>query len=262
MAERIRKYPRTPHLEGSKLGVGDEDLSQIPFTEVFGKNIVIEEKIDGANTALSFDEEGNLLLQSRGHYLIGGYRERHYQLFKQWGNINRDIFFDTLGTRYIMYGEWMYAKHTVFYDALPAYFMEFDIFDRQEEVFLDTDRRRAMTEQMGIVCSVPVLARGVFTKKEQVLSLLGQSNYITPNHTEVLRQTAERLRLDPDTIIRETDPSTTMEGLYIKIEENGIVKGRVKFVRSGFTQCMAESNSHWLSRPIVPNKLKDETSIY
>ena len=70
---RIIKYPRTPHIEGSRLQPGDEDLSQIPFAEIAGLPLVIEEKIDGANSALSFDPSGQLLLQSRGHYLTGGY---------------------------------------------------------------------------------------------------------------------------------------------------------------------------------------------
>ena len=55
---RIIKYPRTHHLEGSRLQAGDEDLSQVSFDHIFGRNIVIEEKIDGANSALSFDDEG------------------------------------------------------------------------------------------------------------------------------------------------------------------------------------------------------------
>ena len=63
----IHKYPRTPHIEGSRLQPGDEDLSQIPFSAIAGKNLVIEEKCDGANSAISFDENGELLLQSRGH---------------------------------------------------------------------------------------------------------------------------------------------------------------------------------------------------
>lgn len=76
------KYPRTPHLEGSRLQQGDYDLSQVPFSDILGKNIVVEEKLDGANCAISFDGEGNLLIQSRGRYLTGGYRERHYNLLK------------------------------------------------------------------------------------------------------------------------------------------------------------------------------------
>ena len=54
----IKKYPRTPHLEGSRLQPGDEDLRQIPFETIKGKRIVIEEKVDGANTAISFRDDG------------------------------------------------------------------------------------------------------------------------------------------------------------------------------------------------------------
>ena len=81
--EKIRKYPCTPHIEGSRLQPGDEDLSQIPFDTIRDRYLVIEEKCDGANSAVSFDENGELLLQSRGHYLTGGYRERHFHLMKQ-----------------------------------------------------------------------------------------------------------------------------------------------------------------------------------
>ena len=140
MTELI-KYPRTPHLEGSRLQKGDEDLSQIPFSKIKGKYLVIEEKIDGANSAISFDDEGNLLLQSRGHYLTGGYRERHFNLLKQWASIHQEKLYQILTNRYIMYGEWLYAKHTVYYDCLPHYFLEFDIYDKEKQVFLSTKKR-------------------------------------------------------------------------------------------------------------------------
>ncbi len=251
----IVKYPRTQHLEGSRLQAGDEDLSQVPFSAVLGKHIVIEEKIDGANTAISFNDEGELLLQNRGHYLYGGHRERHYNLFKSWANLHQDAFFDVLGCRYIMYGEWMYAKHTVFYDALPDYFMEFDIYDRERDIFLSTAERRKLTALLPMVYSVPVLGEGIYRSKEDVLALLGNSNYITERHIETLREISERMGIDPERQIRETDPSMLMEGLYIKIEENGAVTDRVKFVRASFLQCVNESQTHWQHRPIVPNQV-------
>lgn len=251
----IRKYPRTPHLEGSRLQPGDEDLRQVPFSAIAGKHLVVEEKIDGANTGISFDPEGNLLLQSRGHYLTGGYRERHYNLMKQWATIQKDALYAVLGSRYIMYGEWMYAKHTVWYDALPHYFMEFDIYDREQGIYLDTPSRRELTGQMPI-CSVPVLAEGCFTDKETLLGYLGDSCYKTADHLLHLRQAAEREGLDAERILRETDNSPTMEGLYLKIEENGQVVDRVKYVRASFHQCVDASGSHWLDRPIVPNGLR------
>jgi len=259
MDYRMIKYPRTPHVEGSRLQPGDEDLNQVPFEAIAGRHLVIEEKIDGANSAVSFDADGNLLLQSRGHYLTGGYRERHFNLFKQWGTIHRDALWNALGCRYVMYGEWMYAKHSIYYDALPHYFMEFDILDRQTDRFLDTPSRRLITARMP-VCSVPVLAEGSFRRMEDILKYLGNSCFITPEHMEKLRASAEKQGLDPDRICRETDSSMTMEGLYLKIEENDCVTDRVKYVRASFLQTVEESGTHWLDRPIVPNGLNRDMS--
>ena len=147
---------------------------------------------------------------------------------KQWAQIHAAEFYEALGSRYIMYGEWMYAKHSIFYDALPSYFMEFDILDRETGRFLDTRLRHEMTASMPI-SSVPVLAEGTFERKEDLLKLLRTSNYITPRHIEKLRSYAEANGLDPDRQCRETDPSDLMEGLYIKIEEGGEVARRMKF---------------------------------
>lgn len=253
-SDRIMKYPRTPHLEGSRLQEGDEDLRQIPFSDIQGRHLAVEEKIDGANSGISFDENGELLLQSRGHYLTGGYRERHYNLMKQWAAAHRDVFYSVLGKRYIMYGEWMYAKHTIYYDALAHYFMEFDIYDRKEGIYLDTPSRKKLTGQMP-VCSVPVLGERTFDKKEELLKLLGHSAYITENPRKNLYDSAVKLGLDPVRACRETELSGLMEGLYLKVEEHGQVVQRLKYVRAAFLQTVDFSETHWIDRPIIPNRL-------
>lgn len=253
----IKKYPRTPHVEGSRLQKGDEDLSQIPFESIKNKYLVIEEKVDGANTAISFNDKKELLLQSRGHYLTGGYRERHYNFLKQWASIHQDKLYDVLGTRYIMYGEWLYAKHTVYYDALPHYFLEFDIYDKEQEIFLNTQKRRELIKDLPVY-SVPVLGEGKFNSMEEIVSYLGNSHYITKNHLENLINTSKKLNLDPDRQLKETDNSMLMEGIYIKVEDDNQVKERMKYVRYTFLQTVEESETHWLDRPIVPNKLNKD----
>ena len=129
MSEPLYKYPRTSHIEGSRLQPGDHDLASIPFAEIAGRYLVVEEKMDGANAALSFTEAGDILLQSRGHYLTGGPRERHFDLFKQWAHTHSSALWPVLGSRYVLYGEWLYARHTIYYDALPHYLLEFDVLD-------------------------------------------------------------------------------------------------------------------------------------
>ena len=159
-----------------------------------------------------------------------------------------------------MYGEWMYAKHKIFYDALPHYFIEFDIFDKENGKFLDTPTRQAMLSGSGIV-SVPLLYVGAFRSERELLSHLTVSEYISPAHLSVLREEADRLGLDPDTLLSETPNERWAEGLYVKVEEDGAVIERMKYVRHGFTQ-QKTSDTAWHSRPIVPNRLKYGATIY
>jgi len=254
MEDVIIKYPRTPHLQGSRLQPGDEDMSQRPFSDLVGRHVVLEEKIDGANSAVSFSVNGELRLQSRGHFLTGGYRERHYDLLKQWAAAQQEKLYKVLGRRYIMYGEWMYAKHSIYYDLLPHYFMEFDVLDREKGKFLDTPSRHELLKNLS-VCHVPILASGHFSSMDDILKHLGDSNYISTNHIEHLRDDAARLGLDADQICRETDAARTMEGIYIKVEENGEVVDRMKYVRSSFLQTVETPQTQWIDRPIVPNRI-------
>ena len=53
-----------------------------------------------------------------------------------------------------------------------------------------------------------------------------------------------------------------MEGLYIKVEEDGAVVTRYKFIRADFLATVLQSGSHWLDRPIMPNGLREGTDIY
>ena len=51
-----------------------------------------------------------------------------------------------------------------------------------------------------------------------------------------------------------------MEGLYIKVEDDEEVLDRLKYVRYSFMQTIIESSTHWLDRPIIPNKLSKDIS--
>jgi hypothetical protein len=153
------KYPRTPHLRGSKLQDGDHDLEQVDVASLGGGVLVWEEKIDGANAAFSFTSDGAPQLQSRGHLLQGGAREGQFSLFKAWVETHQAGFRQAITTRYVVFGEWCFVKHTVFYDRLPHYFLEFDVFDRKTGSFLSTPARRRLLEGLPIV-PVPVVHKG------------------------------------------------------------------------------------------------------
>jgi hypothetical protein len=227
----ILKYPRTPHLLGSRQQRGDEDLAIVSPAELKGRFLIVEEKLDGANSAISFDDDGGLVLQSRGHMLAGGPRERQFDLFKRWANAHCDALSRVLGARYILYGEWLYARHTIRYDRLPHYFLEFDVFDRDTDEFLSTECRRVLLSSAPVV-SVPVLDQGLLSRLEDLIGLS------TCSSTEI------------------------MEGLYIKWEEDGCVRGRYKYVRNSFTQIVEQEGVHWLDRPLEPNLLREGVDIF
>lgn len=130
---------------------------------------MVEEKLDGA-----------LRLQSRGHILSGGPRERQFAPLKAWAAGVSDLLWSRLADRYVLFGEWLFAKHTVFYDALPHYFAAFDLYDTQQRTFVSTPRRNEMLAGAPVV-SVPVLFTGVIDSLAELTSLIAPSTCRTPN---------------------------------------------------------------------------------
>lgn len=256
----IHKYPRTCHLEGSRLQPGDEDLEQVPFEALRRRYCVVEEKLDGANAGISLDADGRLRLQSRGHLLVGGAREKHWDLFKRWARAHATAIANRLGDGLTVYGEWLYAKHTIFYDELPHYFLEFDIRDRSG-AFWSTERRLAHLVGSP-VRSVPVLWQGVVREPHKLPELVRDSLYKSPRWRERLRASAAAGGVDADRAVLETDPDDKAEGLYIKVEEGGVVVDRLKWIRASFLTAVVDSGSHWLARPIVTNQLAGGVDLF
>lgn len=260
------KYPRTEHIEGSCLS-GDDDAEQrVPWARLARQPLVVEEKLDGSNSGLRFGPGRSLLLQSRGHYLVGGPRERHFEQLKAWTGTHTQVLWSILGNRYVLFGEWLAAKHTVFYDDLPHLFFEFDIYDTEDNIFLDTTTRHAML-QGSPVLSVPVLHAGPLGGNlSELTSLVHHSLYKSPLWREHLIEAATALGQDPARVLAESDDTDLAEGLYVKVEEGGRVTGRYKWVRRGFLQTIIDGAGsggvHWLDRPHIANQLSEGVDMY
>jgi hypothetical protein len=160
-----------------------------------------------------------------------------------------------------MFGEWLYAKHTLFYTKLPHYFLEFDVLDMVADRFLGTPERRALLAGLPIA-SVPVLHEGRVGSLKALRRMIGRSAYKGEGWREALVARCAGLGLDPAAVRAETDPSDLMEGLYVKVEEGGEVVGRYKYVRADFLATVVQSGSHWLDRPIVPNGLSAGMDLF
>lgn len=258
----LYRYPRTPHLEGSRLQDGDEGHDHVPYRHLQGQFLVVEEKLDGANTGISFSPAGDLLLQSRGHYLVGGGRERQFNFIKAWAQAHADWLLERLEDRYVMYGETMSKKHSVFYDALPHHFFEFDVLDRQSGEFLSTQARRELLAG-GPVLSVPVLYEGVAPARlADLKAMLRPSLAKTAGWRDAFEATLQREGHDLPKAWKQCDKSDLSEGLYIKVEAGGQTIARYKWVRADFVQAILDSDKHHSEQPYVPNLLAPGVDLY
>ena len=236
------KYPRTPHLFGSKGTDDDKHLNQNDSEKfIADPSLIVEEKIDGTNVGIHFNSTGRMVLQCRGHEITEGMHPQ-YDLFKQWTSVKRPTLESMLGDSFILYGEWLYAKHSVFYRGLPHYFFEFDIYDKQAFCFLDLNERLNMLEGTGLH-TVPILHRGPLNT-ERILALIGPSKFDSEFENPLSGQN-----------------DNLMEGLYLRTEKNGRVTARAKIVRPEFVEKVKQSE-HWQHQAMIPNQLAPDANIW
>ena len=236
------KYPRTPHLFGSK-GTDDDKHLSAKDSEAFiaDESLIIEEKIDGTNVGIHFSESGDIVLQCRGHLITEGMHAQ-YDLFKRWATVKRYTLEERLGRRFILFGEWVYARHSILYRQLTHYFFEFDIFDKEAAAYLDLQQRLSLLEDTGIE-TVPIIYRGAIARADL-------ERFIGPSHFDSQFENPTTNRID-----------NLMEGLYLRTESSGVVTGRAKWVRLEFVEKIKQS-THWQHQVMVPNELADDVDIW
>jgi ATP-dependent RNA circularization protein (DNA/RNA ligase family) len=222
------RFPHTPHLEW--LGEGsprdDKVLSPAEAKDLLAGEVVVEEKLDGANVGFSIGSDGGVRVQNRGQYLEEPFHGQFSRL-TPWLAQHRETLEALLTLGLILFGEWCAAKHSVAYRSLPDWFLGFDVYDRAEGRFWSTRRRNDLLGSLGFA-AVPCRFRG-----HADLPLL----------TELLRTEASQYDSGP------------MEGVVIRSEDSSWLLRRAKLVRADFTQSIAE---HWSRRSIEWNRVSPE----
>ena len=145
-----------------------------------------------------------------------------WRTLQDWLGLRADALFDTLIDRYILFGEWCYARHSVCYSRLPDWFLGFDIYDKRSARFLSVACRDTLCSNMGIA-QVPIVARGRFAFDELV-SLMATSALA----------------------------DKPAEGIYLRSDSGKWLVQRAKVVRPEFLQSL---DTHWSRRAIEPNLL-------
>ena len=219
------RFPHTPHL--AWLGEGtprvDKVLSSDEAVALLDGEVVVEEKLDGANVGLSLDPDGGLRAQNRGQYLAEPHAGQFARL-PAWLAQHEEGLLAVLEPTLILFGEWCAARHSLDYPALPDWLLLFDVYDRAAGRFWSAARRDGLAREGGLV-TVPAVFRGTTT-----VSALTQLVAMTPSH----------YREGP------------LEGVVIRRESAGWCEARAKLVRLDFTQAI---DTHWRKRSIEWNRL-------
>lgn len=240
---------QTFHLEGS--ATSDKDIVKI--SSLIDKFVIIEEKIDGTNIGISFDNNADITIHTSAKIT----NPKEFTRLYAWTKENINKLWDLINDRYILHGMWTYAKHTIFYNNLCGYFLECDIYDRKTEKWLSTYKRQELISLYGgdIICSVPILKIGRIHFGDTLNQCIMPSFYKTDKWKQDLEFYCDKFHYDYSKIIQETDDSLLSAGLYIKHEDKDSVIGKYKYIRSQFAETMLNSKPNNI---IIPNVLTKE----
>lgn len=223
------RFPHTPHIVWLAEGVPRDDkvLSPHEATELLSADVVVEEKLDGANLGFSLSTDGGLRAQNRGQYLHAPHAGQFARL-PEWMLLHGDNVLTVLAAHsmadLMLFGEWCAARHSLGYDHLPDWFLLFDVYDRSQGRFWSTPRRNALATALGLA-TAPRLLEGRCT---------------LPQLKDVLSRQHSQFR------------QGMLEGVVIRRESAEWCEARAKLVRPDFTQAIGE---HWSRRRIEWNRL-------
>lgn len=209
------KYPRTPHLPNSPGGTDDDKV--LKTTSHFkGSEVVVTEKCDGENTTIGKSYSHARSTSSRHHPSRNMVKSLQAQIGHQ------------LPEGWRLCGENLYAKHSIGYTALPAFFVLFSIWD-QDNRCLGWD---ALVEWAALLSipTPPVIYQGAWDPKAIQAAWEG---YTSPYGA------------DPEP---EGYVVRTVDGFGFEAFDQCVAK----FVRKGHVQ----TDQHWMLQTVTPNTLK------
>jgi hypothetical protein len=224
------RFPHTPHLAWLGQGAPRDDkvLAPAEAQALLAFDVVVEEKLDGANLGFSLAPDGSLRAQNRGQYLdLTGSHTGHGGQFSRlaaWLARHGDALGSVLTPDHIVFGEWCAARHSLDYAALPDWFLLFDVYDRHAGRFWSRPRRNTLAASAGLA-TVPAVAQG----KHTVAAL-----------KHLVTTTTSRYRHGP------------LEGVVIRQDSAQWCEARAKLVRADFTQAI---EGHWRKRAIEWNRV-------
>jgi hypothetical protein len=212
------KYPRTPHLPWSPGGTSD-DRRLASVDPLLEDRLIITEKMDGSNVCLEADA-----CFARSHASTP--KHPSFDAFKSFHASVRHLLPEGLQ----VFGEWLYAKHSIGYSALPHYFLAFGVRDLKTMTWGSWEEVELWAEEIGVP-TVPVLGR---CKPANEIALKVFTNRLASSRNRSGDQ-------------REGIVVRKMAGF----SDNAFDTSVAKWVRKNHVQ----SDDHWKNQAIVRNVL-------
>ena len=235
-----------------------KNKEQIDFPTLLpDEKFIIEEKMDGIGLGICFINSIPHI-QQRGHLFHIDQLPDLLRNFKQYILHHEETLYCIIGEQFTLFGEWLEFKHTVFYNNLPSLFLEYDIFDHQNQSFLSTSRRLNMINHS--LSSVKVLSETQSCNLNTIAELLNSypiscfCNTQWQSDFDLLKNKFPSLEIN-------TLLSSQSEGFYIKVENNNEVTQRFKWITKDFFNIVSKNN-HWKSQEIILNKTQNNHISY
>lgn len=224
------RFPHTPHLAwlGREAPRDDKVLSSHDALRLLEGDVIVEEKLDGANIGISCHANGELRAQNRGQYLdlptSGQFSRLHDWIYTHTTEIQKVLTPDL-----ILFGEWCSARHSITYDKLPDWFLLFDVYDKSACTFWSVTRRNALGHAAGLKV-VPTLFTGTASIESLTALIEGAKSLFGPS---------------------------AREGVVVRRDVGDWNEARAKLVSSEFTQSIT---AHWRNRHLQWNRLSLATN--
>ena len=132
-----------------------------------GGEIVIQEKLDGANASFRLDKDDNVVAFSRNQQL-----DEHNTL-RGFHNFTQGLDAGNLGVQAIYFGEWL-VRHKLDYGENEQQFYLYDIYHTEAEEYLPFHLVKAEAKRLGLNL-IPTFYEGRFQSMEHIQSFVGKS---------------------------------------------------------------------------------------
>lgn len=154
---RMLHLPHKPNCDRDDLIATEADVSVLRDANL---SVLVEEKLDGSQVGIAWggDAEAPPIIRNKNHILVKGYgrkntnAKRQYAPLWNWVYEHADNFAALaafFGEVVGVYGEWLYAQHTLRYDLAPGDFVAYQIFQPSLGGHVDAYRTREALSAAG-----------------------------------------------------------------------------------------------------------------